>query len=351
MQLDLAWNLLVLVLVALGSQAAGSIPAPAQSLLVAPGVTEPSINDALLVPPPSAGSGFRDCNNDPSQQGCTTSGLVLVQAPFDPVTACPDTPLLGSGLDTGSIADQVSLCINAIRSNPDAFACQYPCNYTEWRDSVVNPPRGTLTSTGTNGSVELTNAAVGHSTDMAINNYFSHVGSNNSTLQDRAQQAGFLTFPLGENIAAGYNSVLDTALAWMCSDGHRVNLMGCGFDTLGTGVAINDTSAYKIYYTQDFGCSRDDYDCTCPEEPAGFEPEPAPVCSAETNAQTATTAGSPEPTTVAPAPPATTTAAPVTTTAAPTTTTAAPTTTRGAKPSAVCSDETVHHALNNSFQL
>lgn len=41
--------------------------------------------------------------------------------------------------------------------------------------------------------------------------------------------------------------------------------MGCGFDTLGTGVAINDTSAYKIYYTQDFGCSRDDYDCTCPE--------------------------------------------------------------------------------------
>ena len=41
--------------------------------------------------------------------------------------------------------------------------------------------------------------------------------------------------------------------------------MGCGFDTLGTGVAINDTSAYKIYYTQDFGCSRQDYDCTCPE--------------------------------------------------------------------------------------
>ncbi len=113
MKLDLAWNLLVLVLIALGSQAAGSTPAPAQSLLVAPGVTEPSINDALLVPPPSAGSGFRDCNNDPSQQGCTTSGLVLVQAPFDPVTACPDTPLLGSGLDTGSIADQVNFDFEA----------------------------------------------------------------------------------------------------------------------------------------------------------------------------------------------------------------------------------------------
>ena len=94
------------------------------------------------------------------------------------------------------------------------------------------------------------------------------------------------------------------------------------------------------------------------QEPAGFEPEPGPVCSAETNAQTATTAGSPEPTTVAPAPPATTTAAPATTTAAPTTTTAAPTTTtaaptttRGAKLFAVCSEGIVRHALNGQPHL
>ena len=113
MKLDLAWSLLGLVLVAVGSQAAGPTPTPAQSLLVAPGVAEPSINDALLVQPPSAGSGFRDCNTDPTQEGCTTSGLVLVQAPFDPVTACPDTPLLGSGLDTGSIADQVKFDFEA----------------------------------------------------------------------------------------------------------------------------------------------------------------------------------------------------------------------------------------------
>ena len=63
--------------------------------------------------------------------------------------------LSAAGVD-GACCLQVSLCINAIRSNPDAFACQYPCNYTEWRASVVNPPRGTLTSSGTNGSVELT---------------------------------------------------------------------------------------------------------------------------------------------------------------------------------------------------
>ncbi len=58
-------------------------------------------------------------------------------------------------------------------------------------------------------------AAEQHSLDMASNNFFSHTGSDGSGLGDRAANANFFTFPLGENIAAGYNSVRDTVLAWM----------------------------------------------------------------------------------------------------------------------------------------
>ena len=50
---------------------------------------------------------------------------------------------------------------------------------------------------------------------MAVNAYFSHVGTGNRTLQERAESFGFDTFPLGENIAAGYNSVRAVVLAWM----------------------------------------------------------------------------------------------------------------------------------------
>lgn len=50
---------------------------------------------------------------------------------------------------------------------------------------------------------------------MAVNAYFSHVGTGNRTLQERAEYFGFDTFPLGENIAAGYNSVRAVVLAWM----------------------------------------------------------------------------------------------------------------------------------------
>lgn len=58
-------------------------------------------------------------------------------------------------------------------------------------------------------------AAVGHSDDMASNNFFSHTGSNGSTLGSRAADAGFDSFPLGENIAAGFQSVRAVVLAWM----------------------------------------------------------------------------------------------------------------------------------------
>ena len=57
--------------------------------------------------------------------------------------------------------------------------------------------------------------AIEHSTDMAVNAYFSHVGTGNRSLQERAESFGFDTFPLGENIAAGYNSVRAVVLAWM----------------------------------------------------------------------------------------------------------------------------------------
>lgn len=50
---------------------------------------------------------------------------------------------------------QVAACMNAVRQYPDGFACQYPCDYSQWRDDVIYPVRGPLVSTGTTGAQEL----------------------------------------------------------------------------------------------------------------------------------------------------------------------------------------------------
>lgn len=53
----------------------------------------------------------------------------------------------------------------------------------------------------------------------------SHVGSDGSTMAQRIGEAGFTTYPQAENVAGGQNSALQVAADWMCSEGHRNNIM------------------------------------------------------------------------------------------------------------------------------
>ena len=60
---------------------------------------------------------------------------------------------------------------------------------------------------------------------------------------ERFYESGFV----GENIAWGYPSPWSAQVeGWMCSSGHRANLMSPDYEELGTGVT-------GVYYTQDFG--------------------------------------------------------------------------------------------------
>lgn len=52
-------------------------------------------------------------------------------------------------------SSQVAACVNAVREDPDGFACQYPCDYSQWRDEVIAPSRGALISAGTEGADKL----------------------------------------------------------------------------------------------------------------------------------------------------------------------------------------------------
>jgi uncharacterized protein YkwD len=112
-------------------------------------------------------------------------------------------------------------------------------------------------------SPALSSAAGRHARDMASSATFSHAGSDASSVASRIADAGFTTFPLGENIAAGYASVRAVSLAWACSAGHRANLLACGFDAAGSGAAVALGTPYTIYFAQEFGCTRPEYDCTC----------------------------------------------------------------------------------------
>ncbi|AQA17163.1 hypothetical protein BST95_01945 [Halioglobus japonicus] len=112
----------------------------------------------------------------------------------------------------------------------------------------VFPPAGSLS-----WNCQLKTAAVGHSTDMAQNDFFSHTGSNGSSARNRIDATGYNWRAYGENLAAGRSDVNDAMQQWAESDGHCANMMTSRFTEFGSARATNANSRYRHYWTQVFG--------------------------------------------------------------------------------------------------
>lgn len=96
-------------------------------------------------------------------------------------------------------------------------------------------------------------AAYNHSQDMGTNNFFSHTGSDGSSVADRVRRAGYSPVWVGENIAAGVTSASSVVNGWMNSPGHRANMLFECFQHIGCGYFYIENSTYKHYWTLDFG--------------------------------------------------------------------------------------------------
>lgn len=139
----------------------------------------------------------------------------------------------------------VHLWTNAARVDPEAFADEYPqayepCTFDEFTTDEKTPKAPVYYDR------TLNDAARFHSQDMVDNNWFAHESSDGTSFPDRMSRF-YDNGSIGENIAYGYASPYAVMFyGWMCSDGHRANIMTGGWTELGTGVV--DT-----HYTQDFG--------------------------------------------------------------------------------------------------
>ncbi|SDZ67387.1 CAP domain-containing protein [Pseudomonas sp. NFIX28] len=102
-------------------------------------------------------------------------------------------------------------------------------------------------------SAALASAAQDHSRDMANNNFFDHKDRNGRTPGDRAELAGYAGQQIGENIAAGQDTVSKVVDGWLASPGHCANLMNPQFRELGAAYALDPKSDAGIYWTALFG--------------------------------------------------------------------------------------------------
>ena len=104
----------------------------------------------------------------------------------------------------------------------------------------------------------LTAAAQRHADDLAVNQIWSHTGSDGSTASQRIAAAGYAAWTwnsgelvVGENFWTGYGTIDDAMTFFLDDPPHRDNLLSAAYREIGIGVAT-DTEG-RNYYVLDFG--------------------------------------------------------------------------------------------------
>lgn len=95
----------------------------------------------------------------------------------------------------------------------------------------------------------LFSAAARHSSDMAVNNYFSHTGLDGRSAAQRVAAEGYAWTWVGENIAAGQASVSVVMGGWLASPGHCANIMRAEYRDVGVSCVQQSGSTYGHYWT------------------------------------------------------------------------------------------------------
>ncbi len=155
--------------------------------------------------------------------------------------------------------------VNRARANPTAEAARFGINLNE------GLPAGTIPTTAVQPLAlnnSLQSSIQGHLQDMINNDFFSHTGSNNSTVQSRIEASGYTSWnTIGENLAyRTSSSALNvestvTALhqglfvdAGITGRGHRVSILNPNFEEAGSGVRTGDFNGLNaVFIGHDFG--------------------------------------------------------------------------------------------------
>jgi uncharacterized protein (TIGR03382 family) len=137
----------------------------------------------------------------------------------------------------------IHLWTNAARMAPEHWTDDYfdgGCGLAEFQagERTPDPPL--------KWHDDLGRAARFHSQDMVDNRFFAHESSDGTPFDQRIVRF-YSGLASGENIARGYQTSRNAVLrGWMCSPGHRANIMRDMFDEIGT-------SRVAGTYTQNFG--------------------------------------------------------------------------------------------------
>ena len=211
-----------------------------------------------------ASAGEETPNRGPGIPGGKFMPLAAVCALSIGLAACGG----GSGADIGASVEETppattnpGLVEYNLGNTPQEVIDQCMAEEDKRMLTQVNNARAAARDCGTERYAEapalswhctLADVAFMHDLDMAENNFFSHTGSDGLSAGDRVTNAGYDWSTVGENIAAGYETVEIVMEGWLASPGHCANIMQARYTEFGSAVYEEPDSDYRFYWTQVF---------------------------------------------------------------------------------------------------
>ena len=164
-----------------------------------------------------------------------------------PATSTPVSPTAPAG----QAVTQAATAAAGTPANGASAQCafQEDPNYVTQLQTLINGERTKSNLTALNPNAELITAAKNHAGDMLCNNYFSNIGLDKSTLEERVTRAGFTGTGVAEVIYASPTADPQTALNWwMSNPQNKEALLKADSNVLGVAYVKSDDSLFGGYF-------------------------------------------------------------------------------------------------------
>ena len=174
---------------------------------------------------------------------------LITPTPTLPSTSTPVTPTVEGGQATAAATSA------AATSAPGGTAsCDFEENaqFISELQTLINDERTTAGLRALTVSAQLTDAAEAHAADMLCNNYFSPVGLNGSTVEDRVNATGFDASVVAENLFAlhpAFGGNPQAAIDWWLNDPNsRADLLNENTTMMGIAYVTSEESLFGGYF-------------------------------------------------------------------------------------------------------
>ena len=170
---------------------------------------------------------------------------LITPTPTLPATSTPVTPTAAAGQAVTEAATSTA------GTGGTAAQCDFEENnaYVTQLQTLINDARTGESQTALDTNPQLTAAAEDHALDMLCNNYFSSIGLDKSTPEERVARAGFTASEVAEFIYAAPDADPQAAFDWwMSNPQNQENLMQADFTVMGIAYVQSQDSLFGSYF-------------------------------------------------------------------------------------------------------